>query len=95
MLEYVFIFILFVVWPFFPESPYWLVKAGNDQKARNSLIRIHGSKDQEFIDVEMTRLKNNVKLSDELEASHHHTGVPYLQLFLPPNLVRSDGLLVV
>ena len=87
VLEYIFPFILFIVWPFFPESPYWLIKNGRDEQARKSLIRIHGSKDPEFIDIEIARLKNNVKLSDELAASQQNNGVPYLQLFQLHNLV--------
>ena len=86
-MEYFFAVLLFVVYPFLPESPYFLIKKGKHDEARKSLNKIHGSKDHNFISVELDRIEKNVKFSDELAKIAAANGPPYYQLFRGTNLV--------
>lgn len=70
--------ILIAVWPFFPESPYWLVRNGKIDKAKKALQRVYGFKEMEFYDIEVRRIQEEVILSRELqggslEEKHHRT----------------------
>lgn len=87
VLEYLFPLFFLIVYPFFPESPYWLLKNGKFDEARKSLNRIHGSHDQAFIDFEMKRLTGEVRESQELAEQTKLKGPPYLQIFQHQNLV--------
>jgi hypothetical protein len=87
ILEYFFPLFFLIVYPFFPESPYWLIKNGKFDDARKSLNTIHGSGDQAFIDFEMKRLTGEVRESQELAEQTKLKGPPYLQIFQRPNLV--------
>jgi hypothetical protein len=89
LMEYFFAVLLFVVYPFFPESPYFLIKKGQHDQARNALNKIHGSQDQNFISIELERIEKNVKFSEELAKVAAANGPPYYQLFRGTNLVRS------
>jgi Sugar (and other) transporter len=91
VVQYIFPFVLFCGYPFFPESPYYLLKKGKIDQARKSLNRIHGSGDQDFINIELERIQNNVRTSEELELTRMAAkGVPYLQLFRGINLVITS-----
>lgn len=89
LMEYFFAVLLFVMYPFFPESPYFLIKKGKPDEARKSLNKIHGAQDQNFISVEFDRIEKNVKFSDELARIAAANGPPYYQLFRGTNLVAS------
>jgi Sugar (and other) transporter len=89
VLEYLFPLFFVIMYPFFPESPYWLIKNGKFDEARKSLNRIHGSRDQAFIDFEMKRLTEEVRESQELAEQTKLKGPPYLQIFQGENLVWS------
>jgi hypothetical protein len=88
-MEYFFAVLIFAVYPFLPESPYYLLRKGNPDQAQKSLNRIHGSQDQNFISIELERIAKNVKFSDELAKAAATNGLPYLQLFRGTNLVIS------
>jgi hypothetical protein len=86
-MEYFFTLLVLVVYPFFPESPYYLIKKGKHEEARKSLNRIHGAHDAGFITIEMNRIEKNVHFSDELAKLAAANGPPYLQLFKGTNRV--------
>jgi len=73
---YIFPGILIIVWPFFPESPYWLVRQGRSAQARASLRRVYGIKDEAFYDIELDRIQEEHRVTSTLhtvKASHHRT----------------------
>ena len=78
---YFFPAILIIAWPFFPESPYYLIKKGKIDAARKSLQRIHGSGDPEYIDIELKRITTNVQESDEFLKTVAASGPAFYQLF--------------
>lgn len=63
---YVFPLLLVVVWPWFPESPYFLVREGKYDQAKKSLRRMYGHDDDEFYDIEVHRLREDVQLCEEI-----------------------------
>lgn len=56
---------LVLVWPFFPESPYWLIREDRHEAARKSLERMYGFDDPTFYEIEMKRLQEDVRLCEE------------------------------
>lgn len=63
--------VLIAAYPWFPESPYWLIREGQPDKAVRALRRIHGASDPEFLETEARRLQEDVRLNTELlEGSH-------------------------
>lgn len=87
IMEYFFPLFFLIIYPFFPESPYWLIKNGKFDEARKSLNTIHGSKDQDLIESEMKRIEEDVRFSQELANEVKLKGPAYLQLFQGDNLV--------
>lgn len=70
--------ILTVVWPFFPESPYWLVRYGKIEQAKKALKRVYGFKEMEYYEIEVRRMQEEIAFSREvqggpLEEKHHRT----------------------
>ncbi|UNI22273.1 hypothetical protein JDV02_008175 [Purpureocillium takamizusanense] len=63
---YIYPLMLIVVWPFFPESPYWLVREEKYEAARKSLERMYGFDDPNFYDIEIRRLQEDVRLCEEM-----------------------------
>ncbi|KAL5313975.1 hypothetical protein ACEPPN_018399 [Leptodophora sp. 'Broadleaf-Isolate-01'] len=61
--------ILSSVWPFFPESPYWLVRQGRETEARKSLQRIYGFKELEFYDMELHRMQAEIAFTRDLQGN--------------------------
>lgn len=61
--------ILTVVWPFFPESPYWLVREGDTAKAKKSLRRVYGFKEEAFYDDEVRRMEDELRLTNEVQGN--------------------------
>lgn len=59
-----------MVWPFFPESPYWLVREKRYDDAKRSLQRMYGladdSSNRDFYDIEIKRLQEDVDLCNEM-----------------------------
>ena len=54
-----------VAWPFFPESPNWLVRHGRPDAAKKALRRIYGFKEAEYYDIEISRMEEeNRTVSD-------------------------------
>lgn len=66
---YIFPLILTVVWPFFPESPYWLVREGDTAKAKKSLRRVYGFKEEAFYDDEVRRMEDELRLTNEVQGN--------------------------
>ncbi|KFZ14604.1 hypothetical protein V502_05988 [Pseudogymnoascus sp. VKM F-4520 (FW-2644)] len=66
---YIFPLILTVVWPFFPESPYWLVRQNRTTDAKNALRRAYGFKgaDSAFYDIEVLRMEEEIRITTELQ----------------------------
>lgn len=56
---------LVLVWPFFPESPYWLIREDKHAAARKSLERMYGFEDPIFYEIEMKRLQEDVHFCEE------------------------------
>lgn len=79
--------LLLVFYPFFPESPYWLIKKGRVEDARKSLLRIHGRDDPVLIDAEVARIQGMVNFSEELKSQAAQKGIPVLQCLQGRNLV--------
>jgi len=61
--------ILTTAWPFFPESPYWLVRQGKREEAKKSLRRIYGFKEQEFYEIEASRMEEEIRLTSDLHGN--------------------------
>ena len=77
ILQFAFVVPLLVIYPWFPESPYYLLKRNRPEQARKSLIRIHGSGDQSLIEAEMVRIQQNVTFSEELKLAAQANGSPF------------------
>jgi hypothetical protein len=58
--------ILALIWPFFPESPYWLVRRGRQAEARKALQRIYGFKETAYYDIEITRMEEEIRITSDL-----------------------------
>lgn len=56
-----------VVWPFSPESPYWLVRQDRIPDAKAALRRIHGFRDEAFYDIEVKRMQEEIRLTREIQ----------------------------
>jgi hypothetical protein len=54
------------VWPFFPESPYWLVRRGRREEARRALRRIYGFSEEAFYEIEINRMEHEIRVNSEL-----------------------------
>lgn len=89
VMQYFFPLLLLCVYPFFPESPYYLIKKGKPEEARKSLNRIHGSGEQEYINLQMVRIEKNVRFSEELAQMTAVDGPAFFQLFRGINLVQD------
>ncbi|KEY67027.1 hypothetical protein S7711_04709 [Stachybotrys chartarum IBT 7711] len=61
--------LLTIFFPWFPESPYWLIRENKPDKARRALERIYGKAKQHLIDCEMRRLSEDVRFNAELQLS--------------------------
>lgn len=88
LVQFVFVAVLLVGYPFFPESPYHLLKNNNEERARKMLCRIHGSGDQGLIDAEIVRMKEGIAISQNLEEQAQLNGPLIAQCFQGSNLVR-------
>ncbi|KAH6874021.1 general substrate transporter [Thelonectria olida] len=55
----------FPFWPFFPESPYWLVRRGRNADAKKALRRIYGFQETEYYDIEITRIEEEIRITNE------------------------------
>jgi Sugar (and other) transporter len=71
----------------FPESAYYLIKNGKFEEARQALNRTHGSGDQDFINVEMKRITENVRFSEQLKKEAALGGPLIYQCFRGKNAV--------
>lgn len=76
-----------VVYPFYPESPYYLIKKGRPEKAKNALERIHGRGDPVLIEAELARITSVVQFSQEIQEAAATKGSLLAQCFQGPNLV--------
>jgi Sugar (and other) transporter len=81
-----------VVYPFYPESPYYLLGKGKPEHARKALNRIHGSGDQALIDAEMTRIKGLIVSNEETKQAAQERGPLLFQCWKGTNLVRPIPL---
>lgn len=60
---------LVIVWTFFPESPYWLIREEKYEAARKSLERMYEFDDPNFYEIEMKRLQEDVRFCEERAGS--------------------------
>ncbi|KAK9482022.1 hypothetical protein V1527DRAFT_455431 [Lipomyces starkeyi] len=56
-------FLLVALYPWFPESPYWLIRQNRYEQAKKSLRWMYGMADEQFYDIEMKRLESDVAVS--------------------------------
>ena len=61
--------LLTALWPFFPESPYWLIRQGKSAKAKAALRRVYGFKDEAYYDIEVKRMEDEVRFTSELQTT--------------------------
>ncbi|KAK9311170.1 general substrate transporter [Lipomyces starkeyi] len=87
--QFIFCVLLLILYPWFPESPYYLLKRGRKENARKALNRIYGSSDQALIDAEMDRIANDVAFSESLRAAATKNGSAIIQCFRSSNLRRT------
>ena len=88
--------VLLGVYPWFPESPYWLIREGKEERARRALQRLYGSNRPELVDIEYRRLQNEVSINSELRVDgvsrYSLFGINFgdeLQCFRGTNLKRT------
>jgi hypothetical protein len=86
-MNYFFPAVLLLGYPFFPESAYYLIKTGKIDAARKALLRVHGTKNQDLIAIEMKRIARDVETSDELARQAALNGPGLYQCFRGTNLV--------
>jgi len=71
---YIFPLILVSGWPFFPESPYWLIREGKLIAAKKALRSAFGFKEESFYDTEIHRIQEEIRttttLQGDLDAKH-------------------------
>jgi SP family general alpha glucoside:H+ symporter-like MFS transporter len=81
--QWVWPLIILVLWPWAPESPWWLVRKGRMEDAENSLRQLASDK----VDVKPTlaMIVETDKLEHALEA-----GSTYMDCFKPINLRRTE-----
>lgn len=79
--------IMLLFYPFFPESPYFLLAKGKAEEARESLLHTHGSSDHLLIEAEMIRIERSVTFSKEMAAAVGQQGPGWLQCLKGANLV--------
>lgn len=89
--------VLLVFYPWFPESPYWLIRENKPEKARRALEGLYGKNRTELVDCEMRRIEEDVRFNQELQSTFE--GPQYaifgievgqeLQCFRGKNLKRS------
>ncbi|KAF2491375.1 general substrate transporter [Lophium mytilinum] len=89
VLQFVFVVILVGGYPFYPESPHYLLSKDQTAKATKALTQIHGSGDPSLIDAELSRISANVRSSKEVQASAAQKGPLLLQCFRGTNLKRT------
>lgn len=89
VLQFAFCAVLAIGWPFYPESPYWCLKTGKTDKARKSLIRMHGSSNMALVHAELERISEEVRVSEEMKALASQGGPPILQCLQGTNLRRT------
>lgn len=89
VIQFLYIVVLLALYPFFPESPYYLLQKGDTKRARESLVRIHGSDHQVLIDAEVTRIQNNVITSEKVKRAAQNNGPLLLQCFQGSNQKRT------
>ena len=59
--------ILVTGWPFFPESPHWLVRNVKSSQAKRELRKVYGSsQDDAFFDIEIRRMEEEVRVAAEV-----------------------------
>jgi hypothetical protein len=75
--------------PFFPESAYYLIKKGKVEAAERALKRTHGSVDPTFLDIELKRLTENVRFSEQLKKEAAIGGPLLYQCFRGTHLVST------
>ncbi|TWU70916.1 hypothetical protein ED733_000621 [Metarhizium rileyi] len=71
--------------PFAPESPYWLVRRGRREDARQSLLKLTSSKHRPDVD----KLLNGIEQTDLLEMEYE-TETTYSDCFKGVSLVRTE-----
>lgn len=79
--------LLLVGYPFFPESPYYLLHKGKPENARQALIRVHGLGDEDLINAEIERLQTAIDVNVSLDAAQKEGGFLLVQCFRGKNLV--------
>ncbi|KAB5570029.1 general substrate transporter [Coniochaeta sp. 2T2.1] len=67
--------ILTITWPFFPESPYWLIRKGRSDDAKAALRRIYGFEEAAYYDIEVARLEEDIRLTNSLHG-HDEAAAP-------------------
>jgi hypothetical protein len=87
VIQYILPAILLGGLPFFPESAYYLIKKGKIEAAERALKRTHGSRDPQFLDIELKRLTENVRFSEQLKKEAAIGGPLLYQCFRGTNLV--------
>lgn len=89
VLQFAFVVVLALGWPFFPESPYWCLKVGRTEQARKSLQRMHGSSNHDLVNAEVARIQEEVRVSEEMQVLASQDGPPLVQCFKGTNLKRT------
>jgi SP family general alpha glucoside:H+ symporter-like MFS transporter len=74
---------LAIIYVFLPESPWWLMQKGKEDKARKSLGRLKGSVEGYDVEVDLAVMRNTI---DEQRARAHQQGaMPLKMLFMGLN----------
>jgi hypothetical protein len=81
--------VLLLGYPFFPESPFYLLKRERTEDAKTALAQIHGRSDQSLLDAELARIEAIIRASEEVGQEGQQKGPLFFQCFRGTNLKRT------
>ncbi|EQB56310.1 hypothetical protein CGLO_03688 [Colletotrichum gloeosporioides Cg-14] len=80
--------LVLIFFPWFPESPYFLLKHKNDKDgALNALLRLYGPSNRQLAEMQVAKMESALQSTEAL--NHSENRFNYIQLFKGKNLQRT------